>query len=107
MNLGIDPFVGTELKLNVNIEPMGDITMDDYDFLVEAYCSIKRVVSIPKASSIRIDENNYVVRVDTAETGAGDLKCRITAYIPDSDFADGFRTEVIGFDTGINVIKHI
>lgn len=103
----IDPFVGTELKLNVNIEPIGDITMDDYDFFVEVYCSIKRVLTIHKKDAIRIDENNYVVLVDTAQTGAGDLKCRVTAYIPDEDFADGLRTEVVGFDTGINIIKHI
>lgn len=23
------PFIGTELKLNIHIEPIGDITMDD------------------------------------------------------------------------------
>ena len=31
-------FLGTELKLNVNIQPIGEITMDDYDFIVELYC---------------------------------------------------------------------
>ena len=40
------PFIGTELKLNINIEPMGSVTMDDYDFEVEVYCSIKRVLTI-------------------------------------------------------------
>lgn len=27
------PFIGTELKLNIHIEPIGDITMDDYNFV--------------------------------------------------------------------------
>lgn len=100
-------FIGTELKLNINIEPIGSTTMDNYDFEVEVYCSIKRIVTIQKKDAIRIDESNYVVLVDTKETGAGDLKCRVTAHIPDDDFADGFRTEVVGLDTGINIIKQI
>lgn len=101
------PFLGTELKLNIHIEPIGSTTMDDYDFSVEVYCSVKRIVTVLKKDAIRIDENNYVILVDTTETGAGDLKCRVTAYIPDEDFADGLRTEVVGFDTGINIIKQI
>lgn len=101
------PFLGTELKLNINIEPIGSITMDDYDFEVEVYCSVKRIVIVPKKDAIRIDNNNYVILVDTMETGAGDLKCRVTAHIPDDDFADGLRTEVVGLDTGINIIKQI
>lgn len=100
-------FIGTELKLNINIEPMGEFTMDDYDWSVDVYCSTKRIMTIPKLSSIRIDSNNYVLLVDTEELGVGDVKCKITAYIPDTDFADAFRTEVSLIDTGINVIKTI
>jgi hypothetical protein len=100
-------FIGTELKLNINIEPMGEFTMDDYDWSVDVYCSAKRVVTIAKRDAIRIDENNYVLLVDTEELGAGDVKCKITAYIPDFDFPDTLRTEVSMIDTGINVIKTI
>lgn len=99
------PFIGTELKLNINIEPMGSVTMDDYDFEVEVYCSIKRVITIQKKDAIRVDQNNYMVLVDTSETGAGDLKCKVTAYIPDGDFNDGLRTEVVAVSTGITIIK--
>lgn len=35
--------LGTELKLNLNIEPLGEITMDDYYFEVDIYCSLKRI----------------------------------------------------------------
>lgn len=99
------PFIGTELKLNINIEPIGDITMDDYDFEVQVYCSIKRVITIQKKDAIRVDQNNYMVLVDTSETGAGDLKCKVTAHIPDGDFNDGLRTEVVAVSTGITIIK--
>lgn len=65
-------FMGTELKLNINIEPIGEFTMDDYDWSVDVYCSTKRVLTIPKESAIKIDSNNYVLLVDTEELGAGD-----------------------------------
>ena len=98
-------FLGTELKLNINIEPMGEFTMDDYDWSVEVYCSAKRVIVTKKEDAIRIDSNNYVILVDSSELGAGDVKCKITAYVPDFDFPDTLRTEVSMIDTGINVIK--
>jgi hypothetical protein len=101
------PFIGTELKLNIHIEPIGETTMDDYNFEVEVYCSPKRPIIIPKANAIRIDSDNYVVLVDTNVVGAGDLKCKVTAQVPDGDFPDLLRTEVVCIDTGINIIKAI
>lgn len=100
-------FLGTELKLNVNIEPMGDISMDDYDWSVEVYCSTKKTVVVKKEEAIRIDKDNYVVLVDSAELGAGDLKCKVTAFIPDLDFPDTLRTEVMIIDTGIDIVKNL
>jgi hypothetical protein len=101
------PFIGTELKLNIHIAPIGYTTMDDYNFEVEVYCSPKRPIIIPKANAIRIDSDNYVVLVDTNVVGAGDLKCKVTAQVPDGDFPDLLRTEVMCIDTGINIIKAI
>lgn len=98
-------FLGTELKLNINIEPIGDVTTDDYDFEVEIYCSSKKVVDITKKEAIRVDSNNYIILIDTNVVGAGDLKCKVIAHIPDSDFADGLRTEISIIDTGINIVK--
>lgn len=98
-------FLGTELKLNIHIEPIGDITMDDYDFEVEVYCSPKRPIIISKANAIRRDSDSYDILVDTNVVGTGDLKCKITAHIPDADFDDDFRTEIVAIDTGININK--
>lgn len=100
-------FLGTELKLNINIEPAGEFTMDSYDFEVEVFCSTKKTIVISKEDAIRIDENNYVVLIDTEELGAGDVKCKVIAHIPDFDFPDTLRTEVVGIDTGIRVVKTI
>lgn len=101
------PFIGTELKLNIHIDPLGELTMDDYDFTVEVYCTVKKALVINKADAIRIDENNYIVLVDSAIIGAGDVKCKVTAHIPDFDFPDTIRTEIVGIDTGIEVIRTI
>lgn len=101
------PFLGTELKLNVHIEPIGDITMDDYDFEVEVYCSPKRAIVARKEDTIRVDESNYIVLVDTNIVGAGALKCKVTAYIPDGDFEDSLRTEIVAIDTGINIVRSL
>ena len=30
-------FLGTELKLNINIAPMGVVSMKDYDFNIDVY----------------------------------------------------------------------
>lgn len=101
------PFIGTELKLNIHIEPIGEITMDDYYFEVEVFCSPKKPIIIPKENTIRVDSDNYVVLVDTNIVGAGDLKCKVTAQVPDGDFPDQLRTEVVCIDTGINIVKAI
>lgn len=99
------PFEGTEIKINVNIAPIGEVTMDDYDFIVEVYAVPGKVVRVEKKDARKIDSNNYLIKVDTAQTGAGRLRCKITAYIPDVDFEDSLRTEILCMDTGITVMK--
>lgn len=98
-------YLGTELKLNVNIDPIGSVSMSEYDFTIEVYCSPKKNIAVTKEQAIKINEHNYVVLVDTNIVGAGDLKCKITAHIPDSDFSDGIRTEVAFIDTKIKIVK--
>lgn len=98
-------YLGTELKLNVNIEPIGGITMDGYNWVAEVYCSPNRPTIIKKENAIRVDENNYILLVDTSICGSGALKCKITAEIPDSDFPDNLRTEVMIVETGVVVVK--
>jgi hypothetical protein len=102
-------FIGTELKLNVNIEPMSGATMDDYDFDVELICGSfkKSNIVINKEQTKRVDSNNYIVCFDTTEIGTGMLKCRVVAYIPDGDFKDGKRTEVTEIETGIEIVKSL
>lgn len=100
----------TELKLKVGIEPMGDLHMSQYDFEIEAYCNDKSVVKASKKGEVltnlvTLDDDNYIALIDTSVTGVGKLKCRVVAYIPDTDFSDGLRTEVVVYDPDITIIK--
>jgi hypothetical protein len=47
------------------------------------------------------------MKVDTALLGAGEVKCIVRAEIPDSDFEDLMRTEVVGLNTEIQIVKTI
>lgn len=99
--------LGTKPKLNINIEPIGEVTMDDYDFEVDIYCSLKRVQTTKKEDAIRVDENNYIVLVDSNLLGHGDVKAKVTAYIPDDDFDDGIRPEVAYVATDLVIVKGV
>ena len=105
-------FLGTEIKLNIHIDPIGELTMADYDFTVEVYCSAKKSLIINKSNTtlakpVEGVENDYIILIDTSEIGTGNLKCKVTAYIPDNDFEDEERTEVSIIDTGIEIVKSI
>lgn len=100
-------FLGTELKLNIHIDPIpkhpnqeveeGDDkewNMQDYDFEVNVFCSPKKVITITKEEAIPVDKNNYIVLVNTEDIGTGIMKVKVIAHIPDGDFVDQARTEV-------------
>lgn len=100
--------MGTELKLNIAIEPMGEIHASSYDFKVDFYCSTRKIKAISKTELLPIDDDNFIARLDTNEVGMGVLKCRITAYIPDEDFTDdGLRTEVIEIVTDYDIVRSL
>ncbi len=87
--------VGTIYKYNVNVEPIDGLTMDEYDFTVQWYVYENRSIITKKSELIRKDSENYHALVDSSKTGAGQLKFKLTAQIPDSDCLSGFRTEVV------------
>lgn len=97
--------IGTWLKMNVHNEPLGNLTMDDYDFEVEAYTLTGRgSVVIKKSDAIRVDENNYAVIVDTSRVGIGPLWMATTSYIPDGDVPGRIRPDVTIALTKVNII---
>lgn len=107
MRLGNEIYVelGTELKLNIHIAPIDGVTIDGYDYTTEVYCTPRKSIIVPKSETIRVDNENYIVRVDTNVIGVGKIVCRVEAHIPDGDFNDGIRTEVVAITTNINIVK--
>lgn len=98
-------FKGSDLKLNIHIEPLGGLTMDDYDWYVECYCSNETPIKITKDQARRVDENNFIIALNTQQLSIGPLQCVITAHIPDEDFEDEVRTEISRINTNINIIN--
>lgn len=98
-------FTGTEIKVNVSIEPIDGFSMQDYDFEVEFFCSPVYRQVVKKEQAKKVDKDNYLCLVDTKVVGAGDLKCKVIAYLPDADFEDDTRTEVEVIETGITIVN--
>ena len=98
-------FCGSEIKLNISIETIGNTTMDDYDISVEAFTSEVRVVTLSKQQMHRVDSNNYIVPVDTTLVGTGRLMVRVIAHVPDTDMDAGTRREIELINTGIDIKK--
>lgn len=96
---------GTEIKLNIHVDPLGSLHMADYNFECKFYIFPKKFITINKADMVKIDDDNYMCIVDTTELGIGDLHLTLIAQIPDSDFENTLRREVVCVDTGIEIIK--
>lgn len=99
--------LGTEFKLNVHLEPLDGLHMSDYDFEVALYVYTNRKVVFQKSKLKKVDDDNYLLMVETADAlriGRGRINAEITAYIPDSDFSDGLRTEKLVLCTDVTAI---
>jgi hypothetical protein len=95
--------VGTEIKLNVHMEPIGDVHMSMCPFSIYVYAVSGKGYEIKKEECILVDSDNYIVVVDTSKTGEGVIRLRYTVDLPDADISDGFRREIILIDTGIQI----
>lgn len=83
--------VGTQIKFNISLELPGILTMDDVRFFFEFFVFSSKIIKIEKADMVRVDANNYEVICDTTLIGRGDIRLRVTAYIPEDT---GERLEI-------------
>ena len=99
--------LGTEFKLNLHLDPIDGLHMSGYDFECALYVYTNRKVVIPKSRMKKVDDDNYIVvvnSIDAMRIGKGKINAEITAYIPDSDFDDGIRTEKLILRTDMTAI---
>lgn len=101
----LPPSLGTELKLNVNAELGNNLHLADVDFVAVFYTAmgIGKSITIAKSAMIKVDDDNYIAIVDTTKVGSGEYWMKLSAELPDADFEDGYRTEVVKVSTGIKV----
>lgn len=105
--------IGTELKLNVNVAPIDNVSMASYDFDVILRGGKNSVTLSKKGDTLSdgltqgTNNDNYIVAFNTLDLGLGKIICRVVAYIPDGDFnfQDHKRTEITEVNTGIEVVK--
>lgn len=97
--------LGTELKINVHVEPIDGLHMDDYDFSCRFYVYTNCYVELNKNDMIRVDGDNYMACIDSSKLGVGTIMMRIIAQIPDADFPDGLRTEIETISTGLVISR--
>lgn len=95
---------GTEFKLNVNMEEIDGYSMGDVDFVCYFYTSSSTVVEIEKADMIEVDEDNYVAVLSSEDIGYGFITIKYEADIPDADFDDGLRHEVVIIKTPLRIV---
>ena len=91
-----ETFLGTEKKYLLEIKSSG-FNMETDDFNV----TIKRganEIHLEKSDLVQDNLGNFYITFDTADLGTGVASITVTAYVPDSDFPDGLRTEVEKFN---------
>lgn len=99
--------LGTELKINVHVEPIDGLHMSDYEFECAFYVYTNKKIVISKSEMKKVDNDNYIAFIDSANAlivGRGTINMEITAYIPDNDFNDRIRTEKAVVCTGVVIV---
>lgn len=95
--------IGTQLKINIHIDNIDNYSMNDMDFECEFYISPNKFITVYKKDMIKVDNENFIAIVDSEKLGIGKLMVKVTAYVPDGDFEDGFRKEVARTYTNVTI----
>lgn len=95
----IDVIIGTEIKLNLHIDPIGDTHMTDYQWSATIYTnSVESGITMQRDDCLNdvvlTGKDNYIIPIDTSNLEPGIIKIKVIAYIPDEDFEDKLRTEI-------------
>ena len=97
--------LGSDVKIEFTADLPDELLLKDIDFSVKVVnADTNTEIDFTKQDCIMVDEGaDYVVLVDTEETGIGTLMLRLTVFIPDTDYLSGTRKEVIKINPYIRV----
>lgn len=98
--------LGTAIKFNVGMTPIDGFHLANVDFVIEVFSSNGgKKIAIPKTETLRVDDDNYLVMVDSKEVGSGDYYLTLWVDIPDTDFPSGIRKEGKTIKTNVTIEK--
>lgn len=89
-----DYFVGTELKIAINIECEG-FDMNSDSWTARVVKGSKSIVCDKMQNSVKDENDNWYITIDSSILGSGIYYLVTEIDVPDDDFADGFRHEVV------------
>ena len=97
--------IGSQIKILIAATLPDNLSLFDVDFDVVVYNDDKKdkKKDYAKKDCILTDEMDYVVLIDSDELGVGTYMVKLTVYIPDTDFPDGCRKEVIRINPNVKV----
>lgn len=102
--LGQNSVQETRFKVNVNMTPIEGYSLSKVNWEAKVFTENGlRWVTVPKEEAIMVDDDNYLIPIDSAVLGAGKYYITLRAEIPDSDFADGIRIEKRTGFTGVTI----
>lgn len=87
--------------MTVNMEPIGKYHLADIDWRVEYFASLGSSI-IKKTEATKVDENTYIVTVDTGATGTGELRGILYPLVPAER---GYKELLLPFSTGEEVVS--
>ena len=86
-------YKGTDLKFQIDISTEGfDMDSDDFKVVIKNLIKYEKVIT--KGEMLVTENGKYLFTLNTTELGTGEYVISTFAYVPDSDFDSGIRTEV-------------
>lgn len=97
-------YYGTIAKITVSLNPIAEMTMDDFDFKCIFTAGGKSVV-ISKAEMSRVDNSHYDAYVDTTQINPGLLLVVVAADLIDPQAPGRIRREICSIPSKLNIVK--
>lgn len=100
---------GTELKVSLAMERIGSASLSSIGWSVYVWSSDApyKGQTIAKEQAIKVDDNTYILLLDSDKIGPGHYQLTFTANLPDADYPDGLRTEVQTINLGITITQTV
>ena len=97
--------VGSQIKIPLMIPMPEGVTLEDIDFSLTVYNDDKKDMqkAFAKEDCLLKDDGVCVVLVDSDDLGVGMYMAKVTLMLPDDDFPDGLRRDVMRINTNIKV----